>query len=231
MDELLWIGSESNSIEWSDEINKYVLKQLSDNPFFSSWKIMTEGFVPSKEKAYDFDKALKILCGKKEKVCVHFFEKNIGFKENSFYISRDKNFNGFMIQLKKEVLLKKSVQLFQEYVTEIALITPAFKRLFISPGSISAETQKKHNIPQEKSIFSYMSWLNVLSPLAYNGYYEKEDLLKAPFYRVEEIKKDIILIQAYKDPFDIENEESLHYLRNGVAYLNKNIVFLKGKDE
>jgi hypothetical protein len=229
MNELLWIGSESDSSEWSDEMNKYVLKHLSDNPFFSSWKVMTEGFVPKKEKPFDFEKMFKTLCTKKEKICVYGFEEKIGFKENYFNISRDKNYNGFKFQLKKEVVLKKSAQMFEDYTVQLALETPQFKRVYGSQGAISAETQKKHSIEPEKSLFSYMSWLNVLSPLAYNEFYEKEDLLKAPFYRVEEIKKDIILIQAYKDPFDLENEESLNYLRKGVEYLNKNIVFLKDK--
>jgi len=127
------------------------------------------------------------------------------------------------------VLIRDKIIEYRDYMIALAVSLPNFKGLIGSTGSVQYDIQRNHDIPQEKSIFSLMSWLNVLSPLGYDSYYEKEDLLNAPFYDVKEVAPDIVMIQAYKDPFDLENEESLNFLRNGVEYLNKHIVYLKGK--
>jgi hypothetical protein len=225
----LSIGYEADRTDWSSDFNRSIFDSITNNPFFSSWKTMTIGFGSIAEKQFDSKKLLNLLLSDKPKVSIKGYEEGLSTRGNYFLINRDHSYNGVRLQLKKEMILNKSVGLFQDYMVKLAIETPQFKRLYGSQGSEAYDIQKKHNIEQEKSLFSYMGWLTVVSPLAYNGFYEKEDLLKAPFYRVEEIKKDIVLIQAYKDPFDLENEESLNYLRKGVEYLNKNIIFLKEK--
>jgi hypothetical protein len=210
------------TFNWPAELNKEVLEKLAHNPFFTNWETMSIGNNPLKRITFDFGKALKKVLSDSSDLCI--WGQGEG---NEFLFNRNKNYYHIRLTLEKKILEKDKLLKFQEYMINLAIDKPRFTSMSSSLGSEYSDIQKRHNIEQEKSLFSYMSWLNVLSPLAYNGFYEKEDLLKAPFYRVEEIKKDIILIQAYKDPFDLENEESLNYLRKGVEYLNKNIIFLK----
>jgi hypothetical protein len=208
---------------WSEETIKEVFEKLYNNPFYTEWKEMSIGShirVP-----LDIKKALKSILSSKQDQVVGIYGGN-----NGFVLSRNRQNYNADLRLDESVI-KNDVVKFRYYVIEIGLNAPKFRRLIgMLDSSMSAETQKKFNIDREKSMFSYMAWLNVVSPLGYNDYYKKEDLLKAPYYKVEEIKPDIVLIQAYKDPFDLENEESLNYLRNGVEYLNKNIIFLKDKE-
>jgi len=221
----------ADKTEWSDEFNKHVFDVLAKNPFFSEWEILTVGSGSLKEKKFDHKKVLDILLSSKKEICFNVYGKETGFHVNEFCINRTKHYYNFWLQLERKHLGNEdSIRQFQEYMLNLALETPKFKRLSSSTGSEVYDIQKKYNIEEEKSIFISMPWLSVLSPLAYDTYYEKKDLLNAPFYRVEEIMPDIVLIQAYKNPFDIENEESLDYLRKGVEYLNKHIVFLKGKE-
>ncbi len=212
------------SLVLSLETQLEVFNRLYNNPFFTDWLEMEVGYNQSKREPFNKEKAIKALMSNKKDLCI------IGYgNECKFIFTRNKLYYVIKVILTNEAIQGKVIE-FRDFMANIAVSISNFKRLIGSQEStISAETQRKYNIEQEKSIFSYMSWLNVVSPLSYNGYYEKEDLLKAPFYEVREIAPDIIMIQAYKDPFDIENEESLNYLRNGVEYLNKHIVYLKEK--
>ena len=212
------------TFNWSAEQNKEVLEKIVHNPFFATWESMAIAATPMKKTPFDFGDILKAVLSEKKDVCIWGFGGG-----NQFLFNRNNNFYHVFLSLDRSYLEKDNLSKFKEYMINIALNTPRFSGMSSSMGSEYYDIQKKHNITQEKSMFSYIPWLNVLSPLRYKDYYEKEDLLKAPYYKVEEIRPNIILIQAYKDPFDLENEESLNYLRKGVEYLNKNIIFLKEK--
>ncbi len=212
------------SCSWTEELARQIFTSMASNPFFKDWETMTVGFGSLKEFPFNAEKALKVLLSAKKEECLWVYGGNC-----DFIISRRKHNYMVSLRLDGDYIKGNSLTDFRDYMVQLAVSLPMFKRLIGSQGSISADTQRKHEIEEEKSIFSYISWLEVLSSLAYEGYYEKEDLLKAPFYQVKEVAPDIVLIQAYKDPFDFENEESLNYLRKGVAYLNKHIVYLKGK--
>ena len=198
--------------------------KLYKNPFMNEWVEMEVGYNTLKKEPFYIDKALKELISSKKNLCV------IGFGNGcKFNFTRRKSYYIVTLILTEEVLQNKIIA-FRDYMMGLATSLPNFTRLIGGPDNNEYyELRKQLNLPQEKSLFNHVSWLNVVSPLAYDSYYEKEDLLKAPFYEVKEVAPDIVMIQAYKDPFDIENEESLTYLRKGVEYLNKHIIYLKGK--
>lgn len=201
-----------------------IFDKLYKNPFMNDWDEMEVGYNTLKKEPFNQDKAIKALVSSKKELCV------IGFGNGcEFNFTRRKSYYIVRLVLTKEVLENKIIT-YRDYMVDFATSLPNFKRLIGGPDHNEYyELRKQLNLPQEKSLFNHMSWLNVVSPLSYDSYYEKEDLLNAPFYEVKEIVPDSVMIQAYKDPFDIENEESLNFLRSGVEYLNKNIIYLKGK--
>ena len=210
-------------ITFSNEIMFTIFDKLCYNPIFKDWREMQINRFNEEYDDFDYQKIVKAIKSPKKDLAIF-----CRAKECELLFSRNKKFYSFSLKFTKDLLIDK-VNLFQDYMIELTLYMPNFEKLTGSAGMEIIDAQKRHNLPQEKSIFMSMQWLNVLSPLGYKKYYEKEDLLSAPFYDVREIAPDIVFIQAYKDPFNVDNEESLNYLRNGINHLNKNLLFFKYK--
>lgn len=216
---------ENFELVYSQETILQIFNKLYNNPFMNEWDEMEVGYNTLKKEPFNLDKASNALISTKKELCVICFGNGCEFN-----FTRRKSYYVVTLILTEEILQKKVIT-FRDYMVDLATNLPNFKRLIGGPDyNEYYELRKQLNIPQEKSLFNHMSWLNVVSPLSYNSFYEKEDLLNAPFYEIKEVAQDIVMIQAYKEPFDIENEESLNNLRNGVEYLNKNIIYLKGKE-
>lgn len=211
-------------ITFSNEVLVKLFDNLCHNPIFTEWDKMQINKYNEDYDEFNYEKIIKAINSPKKDLGIFCLDDD----GNEFIFSRNKINYSFSLKFSKENLDNK-VDLFRDFMVDVALSMPQFGTLTGSAGMEIYDYQKEQHLPEEKSFLSYMAWLNVLSPLGYDTYYEKEDLLKAPFYDVREIAPDIVFIQSTKDPFDIKDEESLNYLRNGVNYLNQNIIYLKGK--
>ena len=217
------VRRQENDITFSNEVLLELFEKTCNNPIFSDWSEMQINRFNEVYDEFNFEKITKAINSPKKDLCVFCYGEG-----SELVFSRDKINYNISLKFSQETLENK-ISVFRDFMVEVALSMPQFDQLIGSSGREVYDYQKEQHLPEEKSIFGYMSWLNVLSPLGYKKYYEKEDLLSAPFYDVREIAPDIVFIQSTKDPFDIKDEESLNYLRNGVNHLNKNLLFFKYK--
>ena len=223
----LYLGTgvrrQENDITFSNEVLLKLFEKTCNNPIFSDWGEMQINRFNKVYDEFNYEKIIKAINSPKKDLTIFCYGEG-----SELVFSRDKINYNISLHFTQDKL-GKNVEVLRDFMVELTLFMPFFDRLVGLAGMEIFDTQKKHNLPQEKSFLGSMPWLNVLSPLGYKKYYEKEDLLSAPFYDVREIAPDIVFIQAYKDPFNVDNEESLNYLRNGINHLNKNLLFFKYK--
>lgn len=67
---------------------------------------------------------------------------------------------------------------------------------------------------------SYLGWYTLMSPRAYEPYFDPEDLRRAPAHRVEGRDDGTIALTAYADPFDFESAETTRRIVELTQYLN-----------
>lgn len=68
---------------------------------------------------------------------------------------------------------------------------------------------------------SHLGWYHVISPLGYKNYFKRDDLLKTPALKVEELNNRSIVIQSYENPFDFAMDETTERLVEATNYLNE----------
>jgi len=69
-----------------------------------------------------------------------------------------------------------------------------------------------------------LNWYNIVHPEYYPDFISKEDLLKTPAYKVEELEDGHIALQIFKEPYDYFSDESMEYIRACTKYLFKVIA-------
>jgi len=69
-----------------------------------------------------------------------------------------------------------------------------------------------------------LNWYTIIHPEYYPDFISKEDLLKTPAYKVEELEYGHIALQIFKEPYDYFSEESMEYIRACTKYLFKVIA-------
>ncbi len=67
----------------------------------------------------------------------------------------------------------------------------------------------------------YLSWKTLLTPLGYQAYFERADLLKAPAFKVEELEDQSICLTAYPQASNYEHKESQIRIVELTNYLNQ----------
>ena len=68
---------------------------------------------------------------------------------------------------------------------------------------------------------SYLGWYTLMSPRAYEPYYDREDLRRAPAHRVEARADGSLAVTAYADPFDFEGAEATRRIVELTRYLTE----------
>lgn len=111
----------------------------------------------------------------------------------------------------------------KKYLQDWRLVLPEF-----SDAAATAEDRDNdfwidvaQTAPLPECFGSRLSWYNVMSPLGYRDYFEREDLLATPALEVEELDDGTITILSYDHPLDFSNAETTRRIIEITNYLNQ----------
>lgn len=137
-------------------------------------------------------------------------------------ISRSDSDNNITLMMNAEDLSKLGkLESVTSYMQEWRFVLPAF-----FSSSASADDRENDFFYDElalplvpECIGNTVGWYHVLSPLGYQDYFKREDLINAPAYKVEELTDKTICLMTYPHPLEFASEESTERISKLTKYL------------
>jgi hypothetical protein len=226
----LTVVQEANKWHGEGPTEKIVIK-LEKNPF-GVFRFMEldahSNTVPqgTSKQAYNRKKVLNHLKSFKDPFAIFETAQDAPLKlGGSIAINNWKSSAELGMPNKKLVELRLEAK-FINYAQELAALFPNFDRASIAVNSQMNEFYFQHNLDWLPNCFdNFLDWYHLLSPAAYEPYFEADELLEAPFYQAREVQiGNVICIEiiSFENPlgFTQEPEETAARVIEINKYIN-----------
>jgi hypothetical protein len=198
------------------EVAYSLLQNLEQNLYVKFAKMSFGGEL--KSQAYKFDKALKHLMGDTTSSVKLTAETPFRFRGS---IARGKVHNTVVLGMANPTLSNLDLEQLLTYIRSFAKLLPNFYRAELVTDYKINEYYAEQNLKWLPECFgNFLSWYHLLSPLAYEPYYTREELLGVPAHCVRELDNGWIEIISYADPLSYDQPQTRERIIEMTGYLN-----------
>jgi hypothetical protein len=202
---------------WTGKEPAYtLLKSLEQNPYGKFDKMSFGGNLKSYN--YQFDKALKHLMAETTNSVRLTTETPFRFRGS---IARGKVHNTVVLGMANPTFNSLNLEQLLSYTRSLAKLLPNFYRAEIVTDYQLNEYYTEQKLEWLPECFNdFLSWYHLMSPLAYEPYYRREELLAVPAHQVRELDNGWIEIINYADPLSYDQTETRGRIIAITNYLN-----------
>jgi hypothetical protein len=209
-----------------------VLSKLEKNPFgvFSVMRLdahNSNNTQQIKSQSYNRQKILKHFKSFNNPVAIFESKEEAPIRLYSLLASNDlHNLADIRISNQNLVGMRLEGRLIR-YAHELAALFPHFEQATIRVNTRMNQFYHDHNLDWLPPCFNdFLNWYHLLSPAAYEPYFDREELLNAPFFEVGEIRINginCIEIISFNNPagFTQEPEDTANRIIQLSEYLNQ----------
>ncbi len=109
-----------------------------------------------------------------------------------------------------------------EYVREVVSVFPKLHSGRASVLTHHPDYYRRFELRKvPKTFHMFLGWIHFLGPSSYEGFYDRDTLLKAPAHSTTTLKNGVIEIRNYVHPFDHEEAPTIETLRTMTDYLHR----------
>ncbi len=202
----------------SDSPAPLILEILEANPFVN-FNEMAFNY-SEKWVAYNQQKALANL-KKGDEPALALRTETPYFFEGS--INRGGWRNTVRLAMANSTLEQIDLSLLKNYVSKVATLFPRFKWAEVKTDyKIKEFYQAQDLVAVPDCLGNYLNWYHLISPLGYEPYFSRAELLNIPAHQVRELENGWIEIMSYSDPLAYDQPEARARIVEITNYLNTN---------
>ena len=200
-----------------------LLTKLETNPFvhFDKMKLDSASRTkPAEYQAYNYAKALANLVRHQDGSVALHAEQSVPLKAT---LNRGEWRNTVMLATANKNLSKLGHSQISSYLVELAALFPHFGFAEVQTDGEIAEFYDENDLNFVPPCFGdFLSWYHLISPLAYEPYLSREEMLSIPAYRVQEVgDAGWIELVMYEDPLSYASPQTRECIIELTNYINE----------